>query len=220
MLCIRAITEIIKALAEFAWPATLIGLVWFFRQSLTAVMNAVKNQISRGASLKYGEIELNGIVLSEFPLVETSFYSVEAADNELLSKRNQNYAESKNIFLVHRVKKTEKIHRDSGLPMFDVSVYLYGHKQYGSLNDVKLVEYYFGKFFKEEDTHLFGSKYIVRNSKNGFAVRTSAYGPSLCEVRVEFHDGKSTFMSRYIDFEGTDYKFDMYSTIKADGLHK
>jgi hypothetical protein len=220
MVCLTAITEFIKALAEFAWPATLIGLVWFFRQALTGVLVALRNQISQGASLKYGELELSGVVLSDFPLVDSSIYSVEPADSDLLEKRDQHYAESKNIFLVHRVRKTDELHASVGLPVFDVSVYLIGHKQYGSLNDVKLVEYYFGKFFQDEKAHENGTKYIVRNSRNGFAVRTAAYGPTLCEVRVEFHDGKSTYMSRYVDFEGTDYKFDMQATIRADGLNK
>lgn len=217
---LSAITELLKALADFAWPATFIGVVWFFRQALLGALVALKNQIAQGASLKYGDIELNGVVLSDFPLVDSSFYSVEPADDALLEKRNQNYAGSKNIFLVHRVRKTDLFHSSTELPVFDVSVYLVGHKQYGSLNDVKLVEYYFGRFFKEEATHGNGTKYIVRNSKNGFAVRTSAYGPTLCEVRVEFQDGKSTYMSRYLDFEGTDYKFDMHATTKADGLNR
>jgi hypothetical protein len=217
---LSATTELLKALADFAWPATLIGFVWFFRQALLGVLVALKNQISQGASLKYGDIELNGVVLSDFPLVDSSFYSVEPVDDELLEKRSQNYEDSKNIFLVHRVRKTDRFHETMELPFFDISVYLVGHKQYGSLNDVKLVEYYFGKFFKEDGTHRNGTKYIVRNSKNGFAVRTSAYGPTLCEVRVEFQDGKSTYMSRYVDFEGTDYKFDMQPTANPDGRRR
>ena len=29
----------------------------------------------------------------------------------------------------------------------------------------------------------------------------------LCEARISFHDGSETTVSRYLDFEGTSYRF-------------
>ena len=53
----------------------------------------------------------------------------------------------------------------------------------------------------------YGTKYIVENGTDGFAVKTNGYGPMLCEARIIFHDGTETTVSRYLDFEGTTYRF-------------
>lgn len=212
--------DLAKILAELAWPLAFIFFVWWFYQPVKELLRALREQIVQGASVKYGELELKGIPLSDFPLADPSVYTIAPADDGLFKKRHENYSESKNIFLVHRVKKSGQLHEPTGLPIFDVSVYLLGHKHFGALNDVKWVEYYFGKFFKERTDHEYGSKYVVKNSKNGFAVRTTAYGPTLCEARVEFHDGSTALMSRYVDFEGTDYKYDFKLVGKADGAKK
>ena len=45
------------------------------------------------------------------------------------------------------------------------------------------------------------------NGNDGFAVRLSAYGPTLCVARVRFHDGTEATLTRYLDFEGTGYKY-------------
>lgn len=94
----------------------------------------------------------------------------------------------------------------TGLPTFDVSVYLVSHKNFGHLNDVREVQYYFGQHFGlKQSEH--GTKFIVENGSDGFAVRVNAYGPMLCEARIIFHDNTETTVSRYLDFEGTDYRF-------------
>jgi len=48
---------------------------------------------------------------------------------------------------------------------------------------------------------------VVKNGTDNFAVRTNAYGPMLCEARIVFHDGSEKTVSRYLDFEGTGYRF-------------
>lgn len=54
------------------------------------------------------------------------------------------YNVNKNVLLVHRVRPTGRMHPVSNLPTYDVSVYLVPHKNFGRLNDVNKVEYYFG----------------------------------------------------------------------------
>ncbi|MCO6178237.1 pYEATS domain-containing protein [Ciceribacter sp. RN22] len=214
------LVELAKVMAELAWPLAFVVFVWRFYQPVKQILEALRQQIIRGATVKYGEVELNGVSISDFPLADSSFYTVSAADEEIFKKRHENYSSSKNIFLVHRVKLTGEVHGSVSLPIYDVSVYLVGHKHYGALNEVKSVEYYFGEYFREDGNHQFGSKYVVRNSRNGFAVRTTAYGPTLCEARVQYHDGSEALLSRYVDFEGTGYKYDAEMVSKADGANR
>ncbi|MCF3638662.1 hypothetical protein LXM94_01585 [Rhizobium sp. TRM95111] len=205
--CWTAVIELLKVLAEFAWPATLLGFVWWFNKPILNVFYAVKRQIDRGASVKYGDLELHGITLGNFPLADSSVYERVAADDLMLTTRTNLYQSQKNIFLVHRAIETGDVHPKTKFSLYDISVYLVTHKTYGALNEIREVEYYFGKYFGD-DISLNGSKYIVKNSKNGFAVRTTAYGPTLCEARINFHDGSSVIVNRYLDFEGTGYMFD------------
>lgn len=103
------------------------------------------------------------------------------------------------------------------LPTFDVSVYLLPHKNFGRMNDVRQVEYYFGQHFGLTQS-AYGTKFIVENGSDDFAVRVNAYGPMLCEARIVFHDGVETTVSRYLDFEGTSYRFQ--STTNVADLEK
>jgi len=104
------------------------------------------------------------------------------------------------------VRATGQSHPITGLPTFDVSVYLISHKNFGHLNDVREVQYYFGQHFGLKQSE-YGTKFVVENGSDGFAVRVNAYGPMLCEARIIFHDDSETTVSRYLDFEGTDYRF-------------
>jgi hypothetical protein len=71
---------------------------------------------------------------------------------------------------------------------------------------VREVQYYFGQHFGLKQSQ-YGTKFVVENGSDGFAARVNAYGPMLCEARILFHDGSETTVSRYLDFEGTDYRF-------------
>jgi hypothetical protein len=159
-----------------------------------------------GASLKYGALELHGIKIDSAQELKSGVFDKSGADKELFESRDAIYRLQKNIFLVHRAIKTSELHERNGLPIYDISIYLVGHKNYGALNDVKYVEYYLGEYFKSPLSK-YGAKFVVKNSKDGFAVRTTAYGPVLCQARIYFHDGTSVIANRYIDFEGSGYKF-------------
>ena len=110
------------------------------------------------------------------------------------------------MFLVHRVRVTGLFHPFNKLPTYDITVYLISHKNFGHLNDVKEVQYYFGQHFGLKKSE-YGTKFIVTNGTDNFAVRTNAYGPTLCEALIVFHDGTESHVSRYLDFEGTGYRF-------------
>ena len=204
---INATTELVVAFSNFAWPLTLIGMVVWFRKSIAELFGVIKRQINLGASVKYGDLELNGIKIENAQEISGDIFEIVGADQELLAQRDKIYAQQKNIFLVHRAIKTTEFHDKNGLPIFDISLYLITHKTYGALNDVKYVEYYLGKHFRTPLSK-YGMKFVVKNSKDGFAVRTTAYGPGLCEARIYFHDGTIAIVNRYMDFEGSGYKYD------------
>lgn len=198
-------TRFIAALSGFAWPAIILFLGWYFRDSLQAIFLAMRQQVASGAALKWKEFEFRGVDIALFDAREGAYHQ-ELADEKLFSKRHASYAANKNLFLVHRVRPTGAIHKITGLPTFDVSVYLVSHKNFGKMNDVSDVEYYFGQHFGLSQGE-YGTKYIVRNGTDGFAVKVNAYGPTLCEARIRFHDGSETTVSRYLDFEGVGYRF-------------
>lgn len=167
-------------------------------------------QIQRGAHLKYGNLEIIGKDISDFEVPLNSgggTYERRVANKKILAARHEFYRTQKNIFLVHRTKPTDEFHLGTGLRYYDLSIYLTPHKIYGALNDVKRVEYYLGEHFGKSKSN-YGAEYLVTNSLDGFAIKTRAYGPTLCEAKVFFHDGTEVTMHRYIDFESVGFRYD------------
>ena len=223
----NTILEYIKALADYAWPIVFFVVVFVFKTPIVSILTSIKRQVDQGASVKYRDLELVGKSISEFPsnvssqepLAVSSIYERLPADKALFDDRHGVYEKQKNIFLVHRSVKTDKLHEDTNLPVFDISIYLIIHKTYGRLNDINYVEYYLGRYFDRKISD-YGAKYIVRNSLNGFAIRTTAYGPTLCEARVFFHGGESVILHRYLDFEGLGYRFSKSAANYDEGRPK
>jgi hypothetical protein len=193
-------------LSSLVWPGTVLAVGYYLRDHINSALLLLRQQIGRGATLKYKEFELIGVPLDSSTDKEGKGFLREAAETELLEKRTAVYAAQKNIFVVHRVRPTGEYFSENKHPVFEVLIYLYPHKSYGKLNDVKKVEYYFGHYFgRSQSTN--GTKYIVENGSDAFAVKVTAYGPMLCEARIVFHDGTEVVTNRYLDFEGTEYKF-------------
>ncbi|MHB1102802.1 MAG: pYEATS domain-containing protein [Devosia sp.] len=208
-------SELVDLLTGLAWPALIVGGVWYFRDYVRSALDAVKRQFASGANLKWKDFEFTGINLAEFNKTGLVGYKTELATPEMLAARDKHYEQHKRLFLVHRVQPTGGLHHHNGLPTFDVMIKLLPHKNYGKLNDVKRVEYYLGHYFGEPKSE-FGTKYVVENGSDGFAIRIDAYGPTLCEAVVQFHDGSSVTCSRYLDFEGTNYAYDPIVAQKHD----
>jgi pYEATS domain-containing protein involved in immunity len=198
--------SIATIVSSLAWPATILFVGWYLREHIVGVLTALKRQLAFGASLKYKDFEFQGVPLNSATEKDGSGFKREPAETGILDARNKIYANQKNLFVVHRVRPTGEIHKENGLPTYDVSIYLVPHKSFGALNDVKSVEYYFGKYFGASQSPN-GTKYIVTNSSEGFAVKLNAYGPMLCEAKILFHDGSEALTNRYLDFEGTGYTF-------------
>ncbi len=207
-------SALLSALAGFAWPALILIVGIYYRREIDALVELLRRQLASGAALKWKDFEFKAIEIESFDTRDGTAYSQENADEEFFKRRHHSYAQNKNLFLVHRVRATGLFHAVNGLPTFDITVFLTSHKHFGHLNDVKEVQYYFGHHFGLRQNQ-YGTKFIVRNGTDHFAVRTSAYGPTLCEALIVFHDGTEAHVSRYLDFEGTGYKFDP-ATVQKD----
>lgn len=198
--------DILRGLSGFAWPALIAFAAWRFRAELSSILLQLRQQLASGAAIKSRYFEFRGVDIASFDSRDGRGFSLQAADATACRFRDNEYHRAKNLLLVHRVRPTGKNHRQTKTPTYDISVYLIAHKNLGHVNDVKRVEYYFSRHFVSA-TAEYGTKYIVENGTDGFAVRTNAYGPMLCIAQIFFHDGSETTVSRYLDFEGTNYRF-------------
>ena len=202
----KGFAALIEALAGFAWPTLFVFFLWHFRDSIAGLLKRVSEQVGAGATIKYGQLELVGKSLEEITAPGgRAVYQRVSADAEISHRRHEIYKNSKNLFLVHRFKKVD-LTNENGMQYFDISIYIVGHKSYGRLNQVDYVEYYLGEYFGSSEFPAFGAKYVVTNSADGFAIKLKAYGPTLCEARLNFHDGTSAILYRYLDFEGSGYR--------------
>ncbi|RXH16588.1 hypothetical protein EAS56_06245 [Bradyrhizobium guangzhouense] len=198
--------NLLTALSGFAWPALLLVVLVYFRNELRSIALQFQRQLASGAALKWKDFEFRAIQIDVLDARQGSEYAQVPADKFLFEKRHKSYKENKNPFLVHRTSPSGQFHPFNKLPTYDITVYLLSHKNFGHLNDVKEVQYYFGHHFGLQQGE-YGTKFVVKNGTDNFAVKTNAYGPMLCEARVVFHDGSETSVSRYLDFEGTGYRF-------------
>jgi hypothetical protein len=200
---LESLAKIIQALA---WPGLVLFGIWYLRPNILPLIQTVRQQIASGAALKFKDFEFKGKDLSEFEIMNGNSYAQEEASDEIRKIRNSYYKDSKNLMLVHRVRPTGEFHAVNGNLTFDISVYIIAHKSYGAINDVREVRYYFGEYFGKS-TSKFGAEFVVRNGSENFAVKINAYGPSLCQARIIFHDNSEMTQERYLDFEGTGYRF-------------
>jgi len=108
------------------------------------------------------------------------------------SERAAAYAASDGWMLVHRYRRSPEPEQ-----LFDISIYLAPHKKRGERKQVQAVTYDVGRLWP-------GSPFRIEDPGNGFELRLSAYGPFLCLASVEFQDGSTCALQRYVDFEMSD----------------
>ncbi|MGI0135114.1 MAG: pYEATS domain-containing protein [Candidatus Micrarchaeaceae archaeon] len=198
--------KLIDSVASFAWPVVILIVAYFLKDYIFGILSALKRQLESGASVKFKDIEFRGINVADFRNRQDAVYSREAVSADVARSRHDRYTKSRNLFLVHQVRLTGKLHEHNHLPTCEIVIYLVGHKSYGLLNDVKEVAYYFGEKFARTISE-YGAYYKVRNGNDGFAVRLTACGPTLCVAKVRFHNSEEATLTRYLDFEGTGYQY-------------
>lgn len=82
---------------------------------------------------------------------------------------------------------------------YDIYAYLvgWGRRRFGlpnDLSDVVRAEFYLGPAWDDEIMQ-------VERRRGKIGIRTTADVPALCIARIEFEDGKTAILSRYLDFE-------------------
>jgi hypothetical protein len=125
-------------------------------------------------------------------------FEIERASAADVASRREVYSRQRNLMLVHTIRPAVPEQTVEGYRVFDVSIFLHPHRNFGPLNDVKSVTYFLGDRW---GTGKFGSKFKVTSSNHQFALTVGMYGSFLCAAEIEFHDGHKARMERYIDAE-------------------
>ena len=189
--------EIIKSVG-FPWKNIFPDILWILfwlillivtRKFVKKIITALLNRVKHGAGMKIGSFELDGLKVGGNNNLANNHFEINEDQNNLRGKdRVDIYALHRGAMLTHKIFKSKK---DGQL--YDILIYIIPNKS-SNLIQVKSVEYYFGRFW--------GNKIFTSNDRsNGFAIATSAYGPFLCTAKINFNDGKSAMVYRYIDFE-------------------
>jgi hypothetical protein len=127
----ESFSKLLSALSGFAWPAVILFAGFYFRVQSRSLFQLARQQIAAGAALKWKDFEFKGLDLASFDTRDGTGYRQELAEKFFFDKRHASYKANKNLFLVHRVRATGQSHPITGLPTFDVSVYLISHKNFG-----------------------------------------------------------------------------------------
>ena len=191
-------TNISNQISSFPWDKIFPDLLWiifwliiiFLSKDLIKIaITALLNRLKHGAGVKIGSFELQGLKVTAGQEIQNNHFQTTIEKSGLREKERSNYyAEHRGAMIVHKLYKSQK---DGQL--YEILIYLIPKKN-SNLIQVLSVEYYFGKFW--------GSKIFTSTDRsNGFAIATSAYGPFLCTAKINFNDGNSTTVYRFIDFE-------------------
>jgi hypothetical protein len=193
------VANLFTFLGAALWPAVFLALIFVYRESVAEVLRQIALRARLGAALKIGSVELGQIYVDHSGTpTSAGICQTRNADGTFISLRDDIYQKQRHLHVVHRVA----ISLDQ-TQLYDVIIYVVP-SQYGSLNSVRRVDYFFGQQW--------GNKVSSSDDRaRGFPVATSAYGPFLCLARLSFVDGpangdvsspdNSVFISRFIDFE-------------------
>jgi hypothetical protein len=113
---------------------------------------------------------------------------VKEQPGEWNERRDKVYDDHRNLFLTHVIRPSSK-----PTQVFDVSIYLIRHKS-NDFSDIRFAEFFLGPHWE--------NKVFPAVETNGFiGISTSAFGTFLCICQVNFKDGTTLNLERYIDFE-------------------
>lgn len=138
------------------------------------------------------QVLLSGEITPAGSLVATKIPATDGGDarEDLEAKRQRRYVANHGLFLVHSWRPSLTPGQKA-----DITISLAQHRR-GPLTEgrVESVEYNLGR-------HFFGSTVIKSNVEDNFRLDISAYGPVLCNARVNFTDDTPALdLERYINF--------------------
>jgi hypothetical protein len=193
--------EILIALAPFIWPTIFVVCVYLLRHRLQEIVSVVLRRIESATDIEFGSLKFKGATVTLGGAVlknESGGLKLKPALESLTGGRN----------CILRAKTSCLFIRSSPLSppdlqkyrIFGVSVFLQSHRQVGRINDVRQVTYFLGRHWGK-DGHTHGSKYVIENGSEQFAMTAEMYGSCLCVAEIEFHDGTTIEVDRYLDVE-------------------
>ena len=193
--------DVISAISSLAWPIIIVCALYFSWYLIVQILRELINKLRLSSDFKFGSIEIKGVVLPAHGEVikgRRDFEIIPATESDF-KDRDSHYRRQGNLMLVHTIRPTDPPDWVGTDRVFDVSIFLHPHKEYGRLNDVKSVTYYLGQYWGSKP---YGSKFKIANGNDQFALTATAYGSFLCVAQIEFHNGldKATIY-RYIDTE-------------------
>jgi len=176
------LSELISAGADLLWPLLVVAALILFRSRLAEILGVAIRKLESSSELKIGGIELKGVVINpqgEVIVGRDTYFEILEATKADVDHRHAAYKKTRNR-------------------VFDVSIFLHPHRNFGRLNDVASVTYFLGD--KWGDSR-YGEKYVVSSANEQFALTVGMYGSFLCVADIAFHDGATVRMERYIDVE-------------------
>ncbi|MBL0745355.1 pYEATS domain-containing protein [Chryseolinea lacunae] len=179
-----------KIFPDLLWILFWILLFWILRSHIHSFCKGIILRMRQGSRFKFGAFEIDSISVSNSSGTSNPLFEVTKDDNQRTwgHSRDKIYAQSHGVMLVHRIMKSNEPDQ-----IYDLIMYVIPHSK-STLFGVKSVQYFFGEHW--------GSKiYESFDRANGFPIATSAYKPFLCYAKLNFSDGESAIVHRYIDFE-------------------
>ncbi|WP_441241668.1 pYEATS domain-containing protein [Tardiphaga sp. 768_D3_N2_1] len=195
------VADLLSAVSSFAWPVLLAVLIYALKDRLREVVTVAIRRIEQATDIEFGSLKLKGATVTQSGEVlrgDSASIELAPARKADVDKRLDIYSSRRSLMVVHTIKPVEPAEFVDGYRVFGVSVFLRPHRNFGKLNDVKSVTYYLGDKWGEGK---FGSKYVIKNGNEQFAMTAQMYGACLCTAEIEFHDGAKIEVDRYLDVE-------------------
>jgi hypothetical protein len=195
------LSELISACADLLWPLLVVAALILFRHRLAEIIGVAVRKLESSSELKIGGIELKGVVITpqgEVIVGRDTDFEILEADKADVDHRHAAYKKTRNLMLVHTIRPKKPEEFIDGFRVFDVSIFLHPHRNFGRLNDVASVTYFLGDKWGDSP---YGEKYVVSSANEQFALTVGMYGSFLCVADIAFHDGRAVRMQRYIDVE-------------------
>ena len=185
-----------SSIPSILWAILVLISVVLLKSELRQLLLALIMRLKSGAAIRFAGLEMSGSsALKADPgsfSHQDSRIGVFPDDGVRTEERDEIYKECRGVMLTHRLQRSI----DEG-QLYDILIYVIPHKS-SSFAGVSSVEYFLGNHW--------GNKVFPSVDRSrGFPIVTSAYGSFLCTAKVKFNDGNYVTLSRYIDFEMSNY---------------
>ena len=195
------VAELLTSISGFAWPAIVFLGLYLLRDRLTEIITIAIKRLEQATDIEIGSLKLKGATITQTGEVlksENEDFELISATASDVAGRHDRYKNQRNLMLVHTIKPSDPPEFIEGYRVFDVSVFLHPHRNFGKLNDVRRVTYFFGEKWGK-GKH--GSKFVVSSGNDQFAMSAKMYGTFLCVATITFQDGTEVKVDRYLDVE-------------------